>query len=236
MKNKQAALGWKRRFAQDLFDIRRRVIADKLRAAQAETLAPRTVADSVRRRRSKKVNLHDKPKALPRQRSKHSTNAPYATALRNWWATQKQFRRQQDFSAKVGVNPKAVSDWLASKKFPRSSVVCDELHRITELECFSPEGRRLARREHRKKKGETMNGEQLVCWAESFRGLIERVGAELVAVKNGEILFRADANSPVCSLYPFACNEENIKLALKSAAEEKRAGMWELESVAKPNS
>jgi len=78
-----------------------------------------------------------------------------------------------------------------------------------------------------------MTVEQLVGWAEPFRALIERAGAELVGVKNGEILFRADANSPVCSLYPFACNAENVRLALKSTAEAKKAGMWELEPVAK---
>jgi hypothetical protein len=75
-----------------------------------------------------------------------------------------------------------------------------------------------------------MNAETIETpvWAESFRLLIERAGGELVGVKNGEILFRADADSPVCSLYPFACTEENVRLALKSVAEAKKAAMWEL--------
>jgi predicted flavoprotein YhiN len=76
-----------------------------------------------------------------------------------------------------------------------------------------------------------MTAEQLVGWAEPFRALIERAGAELVGVKTGEILFRADAASPICSLYPFACNEENVRLALKSAAEAKKAAQWEFEAA-----
>jgi hypothetical protein len=71
-------------------------------------------------------------------------------------------------------------------------------------------------------------------WVESFKLVIQRAGAEFVGIENGSILFRADANSPVCSLYPFACNEENVRLALKSAAETKKAAMWEFEEAAKP--
>ena len=76
-----------------------------------------------------------------------------------------------------------------------------------------------------------MNAEAIETpvWAESFRLLIQRAGGELVGVRNGEILFRADADSPICSLYPFALRSVvDVQLALKNAREKHRASAWEL--------
>jgi hypothetical protein len=74
-----------------------------------------------------------------------------------------------------------------------------------------------------------MNNEQLVGWAEPFRALVERAGAELVGVKDGEILFRANADSPICKLYPYAIRSVvDIQLALKNAREKQMASAWEL--------
>ena len=53
MKNKEAAERWKRRFAAELCEIRRRVQNEELLAAQAaanETLAPRSLRNEGRKR------------------------------------------------------------------------------------------------------------------------------------------------------------------------------------------
>jgi hypothetical protein len=150
--NKHATRSWKERFAADLLAIRRRVIADKLRAAQVaadEPLTPRIAQK--RRKHFYQKKTRECPLLLETGGSRHFTNASYAAALRDWWVSQTQFRRQEELSAKVEVNHKAVSDWLASKKFPRGRL-CDRLFAITRLECFSPAGRKAARREHRAKK------------------------------------------------------------------------------------
>jgi hypothetical protein len=75
-----------------------------------------------------------------------------------------------------------------------------------------------------------MNAEtETVVWAETFKLMIERAGAELVGVKDGEILFRADADSPVCRLYPFAIRSiVDVQLALKAEREKQKSAMWEL--------
>jgi hypothetical protein len=80
-----------------------------------------------------------------------------------------------------------------------------------------------------------MNTEQLVGWAEPFRALIERAGAEFCGVKDGSILFRADVNSQVCSLYPTAIHStQDILLALKAEREKQAAAQWEFEEATKP--
>jgi hypothetical protein len=44
-----------------------------------------------------------------------------------------------------------------------------------------------------------------------------------------KILFRPDADSPICSLFPFAIRSVvDIQLALKSVREKQKASMWEL--------
>jgi hypothetical protein len=147
----------KRRFAKELWEVRRRTIADKRRAAQ-EALAPVRNTKPARKRfyRSNRpvpaAQKEARPLLLETGGSKHFTGASFAKDLRAWWISQGQFRRQKDLAENVGVNPKAVSDWLASKKFPRARSVCDSLREITGLECFSREGRKAARREHRRKK------------------------------------------------------------------------------------
>jgi len=144
--NKHATKSWKERFAQDLLTIRRKVIAEK----KALAVQPVAVAQK-RRKRFYQKKTRECPLLLETGGSKHFTNSSYAAALRDWWVSQTQFRRQEELSAKVGVNHKAVSDWLASKKFPRARY-CNKLYAITGLECFSPAGRKSARREHRAKK------------------------------------------------------------------------------------
>jgi hypothetical protein len=52
--------------------------------------------------------------------------------------------------------------------------------------------------------------------------------------KTARFLFR-DADSPVCSLYPYAIRgAQDISLALKSVREKQNAAMWELETAVKP--
>jgi hypothetical protein len=64
--------------------------------------------------------------------------------------------------------------------------------------------------------------------------VIERCEAQFCGIENGSLLFRADANSPICSLYPSACTEENVRLTLKPELEKKRSAMWEFaEPIAK---
>jgi hypothetical protein len=136
--NKEATMRWKRRFDQELLEIRRRVIADKLLAAQAKT-APR-----VRRIR--------KPKAPSAQRrSRYFTGASFAKDFRDWFAKQTQFQRQLDLAGMLEVDSETVSSWLNSKKFPKDRF-CEKLFRFSGLNCFSPAGRIAARREHRSKK------------------------------------------------------------------------------------
>jgi hypothetical protein len=152
--NKKTTLAWKRKFADELLQVRLRTIADKKRAAQ-EALAPRTVVARRKhfyRKEALSQTARQCPLLLETGGSKHFTGASFAKDLRAWWISQRRFRRQEDLAEKVGVNPKAVSDWLASKKFPRSRSVCDRLYAITGLACFSVEGRIEARREHRAKK------------------------------------------------------------------------------------
>jgi len=72
-----------------------------------------------------------------------------------------------------------------------------------------------------------MTAEQLVGWAEPFRAMIERAGGELIGVRNGSILFRGGSDEEIVSLYPSACTEENVRLALKSEREKKKAAQWE---------
>jgi hypothetical protein len=72
-----------------------------------------------------------------------------------------------------------------------------------------------------------MNNEELVGWAEPFRALIARAGGELIGVGNGSILFRGGPDEEIVSLYPSACTEENVRLALKSEREKKKAAQWE---------
>jgi hypothetical protein len=75
--------------------------------------------------------------------------------------------------------------------------------------------------------------EETATWAETFKLMIERAGAEFCGVKDGSILFRADVNSRVCSLYPTAIHStQDILLALKSEREKQAAAQWEFESAA----
>lgn len=75
-----------------------------------------------------------------------------------------------------------------------------------------------------------MNAEtETAVWAETFKLMIERAGAGLVGVKDGEILFRANAGSPICKLYLYAIRSiVDIQLALKNAREKQQASAWEL--------
>jgi len=65
-----------------------------------------------------------------------------------------------------------------------------------------------------------------------FRKLIERAGAKFVGLKSSAVLFRADENSPICSLYSWVLkNVGDVELALKSEREKQRAAQWELSAV-----
>jgi hypothetical protein len=150
--NKEAIKSWKESFAAQLLAIRRKVLREKLAAADDTLAAPRVA-------RKNGSDPNHLPKSLRKRapatkaaaRSRYFTGASYASDLRGWWASQNRFTRQVDLAAFIGVDAETFSSWINSKKFPRGRF-CDELYRITELECFGPEGRRLARREHREKK------------------------------------------------------------------------------------
>jgi hypothetical protein len=66
-----------------------------------------------------------------------------------------------------------------------------------------------------------------------FRGIVERAGGQFVGIKDGLVLFTAGPGLEPLSLYPFAVrSEEDIRLALKSVSERKKAAMWELDAPA----
>ena len=76
--------------------------------------------------------------------------------------------------------------------------------------------------------------EETASWAETFKLVVERAGAEFIGIKAGSVLFRADADSPMCSLYPYAIRgTQDILLALKSVREKQKAGQWEFEPATK---
>jgi|SRR5580704_8688554 hypothetical protein len=142
-----ATKSWKEKFAQELLQIRLKVRAEKALAAQAAADNP--LAPRVR----KTISGREAPKAAMsvKRKSKYSTDASFAKSFLAWFVSQTQFQRQQDLADTLKIDGETLSSWINSKKFPRGRF-CDELYRITELECFGPEGRRLARREHRAKK------------------------------------------------------------------------------------
>jgi hypothetical protein len=73
-----------------------------------------------------------------------------------------------------------------------------------------------------------LHTQEMATWAQNYKLLVARAGAEFIGVEDGSILFRADAESPVCSLYPYAIRStQDISLALKSVAEAKKAAQWE---------
>jgi hypothetical protein len=112
--NKKAAKSWKKRFAEDLFKIRTRVLKEKTVGVLAQ----------------------------------NAPGASFAEALRGWFGRQTTFRRQLDLAVALRVEPRTVSKWFRGQGFPNDHW-CDRLYKLSGLECFSPEGRIAARREHR---------------------------------------------------------------------------------------
>lgn len=84
--------------------------------------------------------------------AKNSSGASFAQDLRAWWFTQKAFSKQVEFSASLGVSQTTLQQWLTGRAFP-SAALCDRLHAVTGLDCFSAFGRETARREHETKRG-----------------------------------------------------------------------------------
>jgi hypothetical protein len=75
--------------------------------------------------------------------------------------------------------------------------------------------------------------EETATWAETFKLIVERAGAEFVGIENGSVLFRANARSRTCKLYPYALKStEDVLLALKAQRERQKESMWEFESTA----
>ncbi len=83
--------------------------------------------------------------------SRYSSGASFAQELRAWWYTQKDFARQSDFAAALGVSPETLQHWLTGRSFP-SATQCDGLYSRTQLNSFGP-GRDTARLEHERKRG-----------------------------------------------------------------------------------
>jgi hypothetical protein len=64
-----------------------------------------------------------------------------------------------------------------------------------------------------------------------FADIIKKAGAEFLGLRDGQVSFRADADSPVCRLYPYALRSVvDVELAIKSAKEKKMAAQWEFTS------
>jgi hypothetical protein len=123
-------------FRESMEEIRRKVRLEKS-LTRHEPPLPTTM------RRGKEV----RKSALSRKTSKHCTNSSFATALRDWWVSQTQFRLRLELAAVLKTDRKTVSNWFASKKFPRGRL-CETLFEVSDLEGFSPVGRAAARCEH----------------------------------------------------------------------------------------
>jgi hypothetical protein len=60
-----------------------------------------------------------------------------------------------------------------------------------------------------------------------FRQRIECAGATFVKLENGMVYFQDTPDKPIISLYAFACDRENIRLAIKSQREMLAVDLWE---------
>jgi hypothetical protein len=60
-----------------------------------------------------------------------------------------------------------------------------------------------------------------------FRQRIASAGAHFVALEDGKVYFQDTPDKPVISLYAFACDRENIRLAIKSQREKLSLDRWE---------
>jgi hypothetical protein len=89
--------------------------------------------------------------------AKDSSGASFAADLRVWWHTQKLFAKQADFAVSLGVGEQALQLWMMGRAFP-SDPLCDKLYLLTQLECFSPARRTVARLEHEQKRGLSRSG------------------------------------------------------------------------------
>jgi len=54
---------------------------------------------------------------------------------------------------------------------------------------------------------------------EHVRRTVTEAGAEFVAVRSGCVIFTDPKTGKTCSLYAFACDSANVRLALKSLRE-----------------
>ena len=73
-----------------------------------------------------------------------------------------------------------------------------------------------------------LHTEPTAAWAETSKLVVERAGAEFVGIENGSVLFRANASSPTCKLYPYALKStEDVLLALKAQRERQKEAQWE---------
>lgn len=85
--------------------------------------------------------------------AKGASHASFAQQLRHWfYNTQAVYATQEAFAAALEVNVDTLRPYLNGKTFP-SDPICDRLHSLTQLPCFSPESRIAARAEHLGKKG-----------------------------------------------------------------------------------
>jgi hypothetical protein len=60
-----------------------------------------------------------------------------------------------------------------------------------------------------------------------FRQRIETAGAVFVELENGRVYFHDAPDKSILSLYAFACDGENIRLAIKSQRERMLVDQWE---------
>lgn len=61
-----------------------------------------------------------------------------------------------------------------------------------------------------------------------FRQRVESCGAIFVRLEGGSVYFRDTLDKPIISLYAFACDTENIRLAIKGQREMLAVDLWEV--------
>ncbi|MGA2248729.1 MAG: hypothetical protein ABSH48_27555 [Verrucomicrobiota bacterium] len=60
-----------------------------------------------------------------------------------------------------------------------------------------------------------------------FKTTVEAAGAIFVKLENGLVYLQDASEKPIISLYAFACDRENVRLAIKSQREELSLDRWE---------
>jgi hypothetical protein len=60
-----------------------------------------------------------------------------------------------------------------------------------------------------------------------FKTTVESAGGVFVAMRDGAVYFQAAPGAPTISLYAFACDVTNVKLAIKGFREQLSLDRWQ---------